>query len=235
LTIDIVGNILADPNTQRYFEVLSNVEKSLLLKFPYENLEAELNNFQLEGSDPMAIIAEYTTLSLKELNAIRYEEALILNSLHSTYGEEVQELLLDEAKSDYFTMALQDAYKDFLSAKNLKMNNVCGPDLDLACEGSRDCYYGNNLDTYLDGCKDRANTAGWRVFQGSVATGVAVGAGAGAFAAGVGAAPGSIFGGVVGFAAGVVGGFITSGVLGQKCRYSLHTLCRGCKARCWEP
>jgi hypothetical protein len=41
-------------------------------------------------------------------------------------------------------------------------NTVCGPGYTFKCPGTRECYYGNNLGTYLDTCERKnINLAGY--------------------------------------------------------------------------
>lgn len=111
---------------------------------------------------------------------------------------------------------------------------ACGSEYDLSCPGTRECYYGNNLETYLSTCKQTAMHNAWLSIKAGTLTGVIAGAAGGLFFFGAGAVPGAVAGGVAGF---VAGGLVAIHILtlaDTECQNSLAELCATCQARCVE-
>ena len=108
---------------------------------------------------------------------------------------------------------------------------ACGLEYNLDCPGTKDCYYGNNLDTYLDTCEQGAFKSAWMAVKAGTLVGVISGAAGGAVFFGVGAAPGAIAGGLTGF---VVGSLVGVGILWKadsQCQNRLSELCATCQTR----
>jgi hypothetical protein len=158
----------------------------------------------------------------------------------------------DGQKSGFILFAfLKEVYADQILLKRYKSafkemaprkaptfdekNTVCGPGYTLKCPGTRECYYGNNLGTYLDTCERKNINLTWLLLKADTLGGATAGVAGGAFFFRVGAGPGAVAGGLLGF---LVGGAASTYVLlasDSRCRNTLADLCATCRARCVEP
>jgi hypothetical protein len=158
----------------------------------------------------------------------------IKQRLLNKFGESLKEVYADQVLLERY----KSAFKEMAPRKAPtfdEKNTVCGPGHALKCPGTRECYCGNNLDTYLDTCERKNINLAWLLLKTGTLGGVTAGVAGGAFFFRAGAGPGAVAGGLLGF---LVGGAASTYVLlasDSRCRNTLADLCATCRARCVEP
>lgn len=215
------------------FATLLNRMEGFKPGFSLEELNEWGNTTNPSDAETISFLAKRSNLSISELDLIKAELQHLSNTLNKEYGEAIKHFYRNpELKELYHATLFKHGTT---SLGNEKSSTPCGIGYDLSCEGTSDCYYGNNLDTYLDTCEDRAIDVAWIILEGGVITGTVVGGGVGSVVGGVGAGPGAVVGGLLGLFGGLVAAHVSFEADLRKCRMTLAELCAGCLARCDIP
>ena len=172
-------------------------------------------------------IAKKSNVEFEVLQQVVQAEKDLQEHLQAAYTKQLQvvgnnseafELFVEQAPSPWSYQTKSD---------------VCGGGLDFDCPQSADCYYGNNLDTYMSDCDRHATSVFYSLLIGGAAIGAGIGATAGTTSApGPGTVLGGVVGGIFGTLAGVTSGAFAGLSIYNQCRMELSDLCAVCLARC---
>ncbi len=205
------------------------------ISFTSEDLQAWTSTTEVTEDQLIDYMVKYSDLTKVQLTGFLTTTKDIEQRLLSRFGNPLQEVYADEVLLERYISTFKDLMSKQVLTVGEKMYTACGTDYSLACPGTRECYYANDLDSYLKDCEQIAYDNAWIFFQAASITSTAAGAAIGTLAAGVGAGPGAVAGALGGAAAGAIGAIITVSNAVPRCRLELADYCALCRARCVEP